>query len=319
MIKYKYISLYSCEKKQACNVGTIQVRVDFEDDDDFRKQKEELKEKQKLINLEYRKLHPVIKKGKPAGKAVYDPMIGNRNESQNIGVNKVSNLLNDVTSGLPDIKLDHSMMSDDYEKSQGNSIVIFGASRAGKSYVLKALYDKYYKDVPKKMKLHSMLFSYSSSAEVYKSLPKSVHICNKFDVEGAKLIKQLKKINEVSDLKFNFLVLMDDVTDIRYSQTINQLILVNRNMNFNCIISLQYVNLLGKSARGSINHSIFGSMNNDESIVCVLKSFLGSKFSEMGFHTLASQIQLYKKLTSDYHFIYYFPRKNHISRFKLQL
>ena len=319
MSQYKYVSLYCCEKKDKTNLGTIQTRVDFDNVDDFKKQKEELKEKQKLINLEYRKIHPINKKrAKAAGKAVYDPLKGNRIESQNVGVNKVSDLLSEAITDLPDLILDHPMTSD-YQKGSGNSIVILGSSKAGKTHVMKAIYDKYFNDVPKKMKLQSILFSVNAHADVYKSLPNKVHVCNKFDANGMKLINQMKKINMTNDNKFNWLIALDDIIDAKYSTLLNNLILTYRNSNFSSIVSLQYPYLLSKGSRSSINQALFGAFNTDESIESVIKSFLGSKFSEMGFHTMPTQIAIYKKLTADYHFLYYYPRKDILMRFKLQL
>lgn len=322
MSQYKYVSLYSCEKKDKTNLGAMQARVDFDNEDDFRKQKAELKEKQKLINLEYRKIHPLHKKkAKAAGKAVYDPLKGNRIESQSVGVNKVSDLLSEAITNLPDLILDHPMISsapnDTYQKGSGNSIVILGSSKAGKTHVMKAIYDKYFKDVPKKMKLQSILFSINAHADVYKSLPSKVHVCNKFDSHGMKLINQMKKINMIEDNKFNYLIMLDDIIDAKYSTILNNLILTYRNSNFSSIVSLQYPYLLSKGSRSSINQCIFGAFNTDESIESVIKSFLGSKFSEMGFHTMPTQIAIYKKLTADYHFLYYYPRKDLLMRFKL--
>lgn len=319
MSTYKYITLYCCEKKDKTNMGSIQARIDYDTEESFLSQKKELKEKQKLMNVEYRKLHPIHKKkAKVAGKAVYDPLKGNRSDLQKVGVNKVSDLLSEAITNLPDLILDHPM-TDDYQKGSGNSIVILGSSKAGKTHVMKAIYDKYFKDVPKKMKLQSILFSVNAHADVYKSLPNKVHVCNKFDTHGMKLINQMKKINMTNDNKFNYLIMLDDIIDAKYSTLLNNLILTYRNSNFSSIVSLQYPYLLSKGSRSSINQCIFGAFNTDESIESVIRSFLGSKFSEMGFHTMPTQIAIYKKLTSDYHFLYYYPRKDILMRFKLQL
>ena len=200
----------------------------------------------------------------------------------------------------------------------------------------------YFKDAPAKRKLQTVLFSVNSHADVYKDIDgargrtdagrdgtptssgptntaKKVMMCNKFDNNGKRLINQMKKVNMMQNNSFNYLIMLDDIINAKYSVILNNLILTYRNSNFSSIISLQYPYLLSKGSRSSINQAIFGAFNTDESIESVIKSFLGSKFSAMGYHTLPTQIQLYKKLTADYHFLYYFSRKDILIRFKLNL
>lgn len=315
MSQFKYISLYCCEKRDKTNNGSIKVRVDFTDIDDFKTQRRELLEKQKLLNAEYRKSNPPqVKKNRSS---LFSPLKpDNRNENQNVGVNKVAHI--PTIEGLPDLIMRHDLKNN-YTSGGANNIAIFGSSGSGKTYIMKALYDKYFTDIPKQRKLHTVLFSPSSHADVYKSLPKQVVKINKFDKNSANLIQQMVSINQKNNNKYNWLVLLDDVTNVRYSEMVNQLFLVLRNSNVNSIVNLQYCKLLSKSARSSVHHTCFGAFSTSESIKGVLDCYLKDKFSSLGYHSEIVQIQLYRSLCRDHHFIYYNSASDTLIRFKLNL
>ena len=59
--------------------------------------------------------------------------------------------------------------------------------------------------------------------------------------------------------------------------------------------------------------------NTSESIETVIKSFLVDIFTNLGYKKLNEQIAFYRKLTEDYHFLYYYSRKNILIRFKINI
>ena len=308
--QYKYICCYSTEKKDAKGDGKIFKRIEYTDDEDFIIQKTELQEKQKIANQVYREKHPIEKKviikspNKKKGDLVMETC-----ESNSFGINELKGkeLFNNTVSGLPKLELDNGSDGD------GSSILILGSGKSGKSHILKEIYNKHFKEKKNQIDL---LFSVNIQAKIYSDYPKDRKV-NKFDRDCEVLINQLKKVNMETHNKFDYLIMLDDIIDAKYSTLLNNLILTYRNSNFSSIVSLQYPYLLSKGCRSSINQCIFGWFNTDECIESVIKSFLCSTFSRMGYHTLPAQIQLYRELTKNYHFLYYFSRKQKLVRFKL--
>lgn len=317
-MSYKYISLYCPKKRDECGNGTFKVRIDFTDIDEFKEKKREMREKQMLMNVEYRKNNttPFRKeRNNPNNKLekrqhVLDPLKP-RVSSQNYGVNKIQEV--ETIQGLPELRIKDNLAN--FKTGNGISTLILGSSGAGKTHIMKAIYEEYFS----KEKFETILFSINSHADVYKSLPNKVTKCNKFCEDSNILLNQMKKVNMVQNNEMPYLVMLDDVITAKHSATLNSLLLTWRNSTFYSIINLQYPYLLAKSARASIHQVILGVFHTDETIENVIKSFLGSTFSSMGITTMPNQIALYKKLTADYHFLYFNSKDKKLVRFKLLL
>lgn len=310
---FKYIYVYDCSKFDKCGNGIKTKRIDYTDDTDLKLKSGDFKAEQSRLNKEYRREHP-IKKSRRGGVKNQHVDLPSTGKYHTVDTDIIANTLN----MLPAMELDCPLTGDNITSGCGNSIVILGSSKAGKTHVMKAVFEKYFKTVAKKHNLISTLFSVNDHADVYRDFT-GVIKCNKFNADSQKLINQMKKVNMIQKNKFNYLIMLDDIIDSKYSNTLNNLILTYRNSNFNSIISLQYPYLLSKASRSSINQCLFGHFNSDESIETAIKSFLGSKFTALGYQTLPSQIRFYKKCTADYHFLYYYSRKDLLVRFKLQI
>ena len=203
------------------------------------------------------------------------------------------------------------------DEDTGTTTLIVGSSKQGKSTLLMEIFNKYYS----KPKYITTLFSISSHIKLYNDKKKDsknrLIKCRKFDESCVKYINEQRKVNFKNKNAYNFVEIFDDITNIRHNNLVNQLVLTYRNSNISSIISLQYINLLAKQSRGSINNIIFFGFNNDESIIVCLNSYLKSHFSKMGYKTENEQINLYRKLTKDHQFLIYHPQSNSLSLHKL--
>lgn len=302
-MKFKYISLYCCEKKDRCGNGGYFKRLDYYDEEDFEEKKKVLREEQKMKNDLYRKDHPARPVSKNGWKKQQGLLITKKITP---GGNKYkeTNELFEIHDGIPELYLD---------QDTGNSFVILGSSKAGKTTFMVELYKKIFENQP----VITTLFSINEHADIYK--PLNIIKCNKFNRDCERLINQMKKVNMKNNNKFEYLLLFDDIIDAKYSQLLNGLILTYRNSNFSSLISLQYPYLLSKASRSSINQCFFGRFNTDESIENVCKSFLSSYFTKLGYSTLPGQVALYKELTKDYCFLYYYSREDKLVRFRINL
>jgi len=272
---------------------TVKIQTHGKSQNEVNEEIGRIKEQFQIANREYRQANPKKNRVLPG----HQPM----------PKSKVLDLLK--VNSKYDLKLD---CGDD---GCGNSIFIIGSSKRGKSTLLMDIYDKYFN----KKNIITTLFSINSHKKLYKDPKKRLIKCNKFNDKGQRLIKQMKRINFKCKNKYDFCVMFDDVTNVRYNNLMNDLILTYRNSDISSIVSLQYPNLLNKSARASINNIIFFGLNSDESIIVALNSFLKSHFSKLGIIGETEQINFYKELTADHQFIYLHPESGTMSVHKLKL
>jgi len=329
---YKNIQLYCAQKYRETGVGTLQYKIVFTDEDDFNRQKQEIRDKQKLINAQYRRktnakkavdfnrkansgLKPTgIKDIPPDMLDLVKPL---KSSGQNYGVNKRDDLYATSVKGIPPIKLD---------KQSGSSICLIASSKSGKSVILGKLYEEYFanqksaKSAQFGKKPISILFSPNMHAAIYNQGHfKDVICCDKLCPESSTLLKQMRKLQQKNGNANNYCIMFDDCIRVRYADIVNDMVLTLRNSNFSSIIALQYDKLLSKQARASVNNLILGFLNTDEAIEGILRSFLSSELSRRGYHNLQTQIDLYRELTKDHWFLLYIPSSRSLTRFKVDI
>lgn len=185
----------------------------------------------------------------------------------------------------------------------GNSTVLLGASKSGKSTLLMYLYRKYYE------KTVAVLFTESPQIPLYTRQRKLV-IANNFYRD---LVREAHKINKNTKNKYPFTFLVDDVVDQKDNVTLKKMMLILRNSNISSLISLQSMTLMNKQSRGSVNNYIFFRFNTDEQIKTTIEAFLMSHLPG----PMEQKIKTYKAMTADHGFIYYNPREDAISLHRL--
>lgn len=188
------------------------------------------------------------------------------------------------------------------DKNTGNSTVIFGSSKAGKSTLLMKLYKQYYKDFA------TVLFTENPQLLMYKDRKLIISPALFGDV-----IRDMHRINKGTKNKYNMCCLLDDIVDQKENVLVRKLILILRNSNISSIVSLQSTKLLSKTNRGSVNNYIFFKFNTDEMIEEVIRLFLSSYLKGK----MDEKIRMYKKMTQNHQFIYYRPRDGKISVHKI--
>ena len=291
--KQKHFSLYDAETKRG-HSKSLQLK-DYKSDEEMIRKIKEMKEEQKEKNRLFKQTKKQI--------ALEQPLIYENDYSPLLepikGTFNNIHITNDI-----DLKLD---------PNTGNSIVILGSGKRGKSTLMMHIYKKYYQ-IDKKF--ISTLFAINSQIPIYKG-NKELIISNCFNDTSTKYIKLQKFINNKTNNHYAFLNLFDDVINIRGNRLMNELILSYRNSNISCIISLQYGFLLSKMMRSNCNNIILFNFGSNEAIIDIIKLFLQSHFSKLGFNDLTSQIMLYKYLTKDHGFILINPLLDRITFHRL--
>lgn len=294
------IALYSNEKYAKTGNGTIVISTKLEDGETISDCKKRYRENQRKANELYKTNNNIERK--PRSSIGFKKDNNNMLPLEEICVKNCSKEINFI-------KMDN-------DDNSGNSIVLIGSSKSGKSTAMMHIYNRYFN----KKKYVSTLFSINSHIPIYKTSGDLIKV-NKFVNQSERLIKDMKKINMDSSPpnKWRFCILLDDIVDARYSRVLNALLLTYRNANFSSLVSIQYPKLLSKSARCSANNLLFFSQNLQEGIETVLRSFLGAEFAKMGVTKFNEQIDLYRELTQDHAFLYYHPMSRTLKRIRLKI
>lgn len=314
-------ALYSNESKDkngnGCIVKYISVK-DIKEGTSLEDIKKKLRSDQKIENEKYlyhKSREDVNDTKKETNKPTISYVYNEKQPIDDDDEDKLNNIIPLEIISPEDIDF---INMDVQKDNSGDSILLIGSSKSGKSTAMMFLFKKYFN----KKKYISTLFSVNSHIPIYKNNNNCDLIkVNKFITESEKIIKDMKKINMESEPvnKWRYCILLDDIVEARYSRVLNNLLLTYRNSNFSSIISIQYAKLISKAARCSANNLLFFFQNLQEGIESVLRSFLGAEFSKLGVTKLTDQISLYRLLTRDHAFIYYHPMSGTLRRIKLKI
>jgi GTPase SAR1 family protein len=193
------------------------------------------------------------------------------------------------------------------DKDTGNTILIVGSSKSGKTTFLMRIYNKYFKNRHDMIKT---LFATHTQLNIYRS-DHELLMCEGFPKDAQEYISDQVFLNRNTSNCYQFLNVFDDILDVRHSKIINESILSLRNSNISSIICLQYTHLFSKAARSSVNNIIFFSFNTDESIEGVLNTFLKSSFRKIGI-AKEDMINVYRDLTRDHNYLYFHPATGYL-------
>lgn len=149
----------------------------------------------------------------------------------------------------------------------GTSWILIGASRSGKTTLMKYLYTKHFK------KHITTMFTMNSMAEIYKTLSDKVLVSNRFHPE---LLREAHEINTLCDNKFPFLFISDDYVDlaIKNNPEITRALTIYRNANMSSIFSFQGRTLMSAVGRNNSNYIMIFKQNTPMEYENVIKEFL---------------------------------------------
>ena len=138
------------------------------------------------------------------------------------------------------------------------SIILCGASRSGKSTMMKYLYNRFF------TKTICFMMSMNHHADIYKDFGSKILCVDEYHPE---LIREAHEINRLTDNKFEFTFIFDDYVDIKAKNDpeITRLLTLYRNSAQNSIFSSQGRTLISAVGRNSANYiCIFKQQTNLE-------------------------------------------------------
>ena len=149
----------------------------------------------------------------------------------------------------------------------GVSIILVGASRSGKTTMLKYLYRTHFQ------KYITTMFSMNRHADIYKDLDDRVIVADTYHPE---LLREAHEINSLSDNKYPFLFISDDYVDhkIKNDPEITRCMTIYRNCNVSSIFSFQGRTLMSAVGRNNANYIMVFKQQTPLEYENVIKEFL---------------------------------------------
>ena len=195
----------------------------------------------------------------------------------------------------------------------GTSWALIGASRSGKTTLMKFLYKNYFAS-------HiTTMFSQNLHADIYKDLSSKVIVADEYYPE---LIEEAHHINAETNNKFPFLFINDDMVSLKIKNDpwVLKLLTICRNAGMSSIQSFQGRVLMNACGRGQINYVAIFKQQTAKEWYNVIREYLDGWIPE-GM-TMNEKIKWCMVATQNHQFIFIDNIKNecYISRlFKDQL
>jgi len=177
------------------------------------------------------------------------------------------------------------------------SLLVLGATRSGKSTLINVLLSKYFTNkIP-------ILMTLSPNAPEYKRGFFASDKIIKIPAFMPELIRECYLINKGTDNAYQFLFIIDDVAGggERDNKEMVKLNTLYRNSELSLLNTGQTMAIVNPKSRANTNFVLLGRMGNTNEVIKVIKEFLLGWFpADM---KMIQKVQLYQKLTDNYHFI----------------
>ena len=175
----------------------------------------------------------------------------------------------------------------------GVSFIMIGATRSGKTTLLNYIYKKFFSE-------HlSILMSNSLQSDAYDFIQKKVDAVSHH--YHPQILKDAYHINHEAKNHYKFLMIVDDITDVRGDKEMTRLMTIYRNSRISSIVCAQTATMMSPIARSNINMVLLGRCNSSMQIERNIKDFLMGHFPTT--LKMGEKIHLYKQLTADHQWI----------------
>jgi hypothetical protein len=177
----------------------------------------------------------------------------------------------------------------------GTSWALIGASRSGKTTMMKHLYNKYFK------KHITMMFTMNPHAEIYKDFGSKIMTSEEYFPE---LFREAHELNVLCDNKFPFCFISDDFVSskIKTDSEIVRALTIYRNCNISSIWSFQGRTLMSAVGRNQINYICVFKQQTPLEWENVIKEFL-SMWLPVGM-TMREMVEFCRIATQDHQFFF---------------
>jgi len=177
----------------------------------------------------------------------------------------------------------------------GFSIILCGASRSGKTTVMKYLVKKFF------TKHVCCMFTMNRHADIYADMGNKIIVSDNFHSE---LLREAQEINSLCDNKYPFLFISDDYVSpaIKNDPEITRVMTIGRNCNVTSLWSMQGRTLMSAVGRNNANYIVILKQQTPLEWVNVIKEFL-SMWLPIGM-TMKEMVEFCKLATMDHQFFF---------------
>ena len=149
----------------------------------------------------------------------------------------------------------------------GTSWALIGASRSGKTTMLRYLYKTYFQDSV------TIMFSQNLHADIYKDLGKNIILADEYYPE---LLQEAHHINSETGNKFPFCIINDDMVTLKLKNDpeILRLLTIYRNAGMSSIQSFQGRVMMSACGRGQVNYVAIFKQQTAKEWTNVIKEYL---------------------------------------------
>jgi hypothetical protein len=193
------------------------------------------------------------------------------------------------------VDIEDQLMKMNLPEKGGWSAILIGASRSGKTTLLKYIMDHHIK------KMLTFFTSLNDHADIYKDLPKKTMICDRYYPE---LIKDMYTLNHECDNKYKSCFIYDDCIgyELKASPMITKLFTIFRNANIRSIFSAQSPTLISPVGRSNANFMFLFKLNAAGDIEKTIKNFLNPYLPTR--MNMNEKIFYYQRATADHSFFF---------------
>lgn len=191
---------------------------------------------------------------------------------------------------------------DENMKGTGATLAIFGASKSGKTHMLKHVIENIYEQYDL-----IVLFSMNSNADIYKDLLEynNVRLIGGFKPEIVTELYQINKLMPSNEKRMNVMFILDDEIDSKNSSTLRNMVVTMRNMKISTIICSQAYSIIDKKSRGNFNFVMLGRFSSIEARQDLIKIYLMDM--DIPNHSTGKKKQVlekfYRDITEDHKFL----------------
>jgi len=190
----------------------------------------------------------------------------------------------------------------------GVSILLLGSTRSGKTTLQNYIYKEFFDTVA------TCVHTWSPQSSIYKELKKKSIFMPDYRPD---IIEETYQINKITDNKFRFLHIIDDVVGKKNDPMLVKLLTILRNSRISAMITGQELSIFNAICRSNINFVFLGYLNSDMAIKKVVEAYLRTYFPKS--YNLLDCMREYKEMTADKHFIMIDNINGTICRTKLDL
>jgi ABC-type cobalamin/Fe3+-siderophores transport system ATPase subunit len=172
---------------------------------------------------------------------------------------------------------------------------LIGASRSGKTTLMKYIYRKFFK------KHITIMTTMNPHASIYEDLGDKVIVANEYHPE---ILREAQEINKLTDNKFPIFFISDDYVGnaIKNDPEVTRALTVGRNCGLSSLWSFQGRTLMSSVGRNNLNYIAVLKQQTPLEWECVIKEFL-SMWLPPGM-TMREMVDFCRIATEDHQFFF---------------